>query len=78
MTDPETGAPRTPSPFVPLTVEDLFAKVEEAIDRDAAASSRSRYDPELGYPHGDRHRLHRATPSTTRSTYTATDLVPAR
>jgi len=41
--------PRTPSPFVPLTVLALFAKVEDAIDRDADRLD-VRYDPRLGYP----------------------------
>ena len=49
VTDLETGAPRTPSPLVPLTVEALFAKVEDAIDRDADQIE-VRYDPRLGYP----------------------------
>ena len=49
VTDVETGAPRTPNPFVPLTVLALFAKVEDAIDRDADRLD-VRYDPRLGYP----------------------------
>jgi hypothetical protein len=49
VTDAETGAPRTPSPFVPLTVEALFAKVDDAIESDAAQLE-VRYDPALGYP----------------------------
>jgi Family of unknown function (DUF6174) len=49
VTDGETGEPRTPEPFVPLTVEALFARVEDAIDRDAAQID-VRYDPALGYP----------------------------
>jgi hypothetical protein len=49
VTDAETGAPRTPNPFVPLTVEALFAKVEDAIDQDADRLE-VRYDPRLGYP----------------------------
>jgi hypothetical protein len=49
VTDVETGAPGTPGPLVPLTVEALFAKVEDAIDRDAARIE-VRYDPRLGYP----------------------------
>ena len=48
VTDAE-GAPRTPNEFVPLTVEALFAKVEDAIDRDAH-DLEVRYDPRLGYP----------------------------
>lgn len=47
--DAETGAPRTPHPGVPLTVEALFEKVEEAIDLDAD-DLEVRYHPELGYP----------------------------
>jgi len=49
VTDAETGVPRTPNPFVPLTVLALFAKVEDAIDRDADRLD-VRYDPRLGYP----------------------------
>jgi uncharacterized protein DUF6174 len=49
VADAETGAPRTPHPAVPLTVEALFAKVEEAIDADADEIE-VRYDPRLGYP----------------------------
>jgi hypothetical protein len=49
VTDAETGEPRTPGPSVPLTVEALFAKVEDAIDRDADRIE-VRYDPQLGYP----------------------------
>jgi hypothetical protein len=49
VTDAETGAPRTPHPAVPLTVEALFDKVEEAIERDADEID-VRYDPMLGYP----------------------------
>lgn len=49
VTDAETGAARTPHPVVPLTVEALFAKVEDAIDRRAHRVD-VRYDPRLGYP----------------------------
>lgn len=49
VTDAETGEPRTPNPSVPLTVEALFAKVEEAIEQDADQIV-VRYDPRLGYP----------------------------
>jgi hypothetical protein len=43
------GVQRTPNEFVPLTVEDLFDKIEDAIARDADQID-VRYDPELGYP----------------------------
>jgi hypothetical protein len=49
VTDPATGAPRTASEFVPLTVEELFARIEEAM----AAGTRElevEYDRDLGYP----------------------------
>ena len=49
VTDPATGAPRTPDPFVPLTVEALFARIDDAIERDADEIE-VRYDPTLGYP----------------------------
>jgi hypothetical protein len=49
VTDPETGAPRAANEFVPLTVEALFDKVEDAIERDAADLD-VRYDARYGYP----------------------------
>jgi uncharacterized protein DUF6174 len=76
VTDEETGAPRTPHPVVPLTVEALFAKVEDAIDRDAHQIE-VRYDPRLGYP------LEIAIDFIELAiddevTYTASDLAPLR
>jgi hypothetical protein len=76
VTDAETGAPRTPNPSVPLTVEALFAKVEDAIDRDADGLE-VRYDPRLGYP------LEIAIDFVELAiddevTYTASDLTPIR
>ena len=76
VTDAETGAPRTPNPSVPLTVEALFAKVEDAIDHDADQLV-VRYDPALGYP------LEIAIDFIERAiddevTYTASDLTPIR
>ena len=73
VTDAETGVPRTPNPFVPLTVLALFAKVEDAIDRDADRLD-VRYD-RLGYP------LEIAIDFVERAiddevTYTASDLAP--
>jgi uncharacterized protein DUF6174 len=49
VTDPATGEPRTPDAFVPLTVEALFAKVEDAIESDADEID-VRYHATLGYP----------------------------
>jgi hypothetical protein len=49
VTDAETGEPRTPNPVVPLTVEALFERVEDALDRDADGLEVT-YDPQLGYP----------------------------
>lgn len=49
IVDAETGAPVQPEPFIPTTVDALFAAVEDAIDRDAARID-VRYDPQLGYP----------------------------
>jgi hypothetical protein len=49
VTDPATGAPRGASAFVPLTVEMLFDRVQQAID-DGIDELDVRYDPTLGYP----------------------------
>jgi hypothetical protein len=49
ITDPATGAPRAASRFVPLTVEALFARVQQAID-DGVEELDVRYHAELGYP----------------------------
>ena len=76
VTDAETGAPRTPGPFVPLTVEALFAKVEDALDRDAARID-VRYDPRLGYPQEIAIDFI-ALAIDDEVTYTASDLAPLR
>lgn len=49
LTDAETGAPFEGDPFMPVTVDGLFAAVDDAIDRDADRID-ARYDPQLGYP----------------------------
>jgi hypothetical protein len=49
VTDPDTGAPRAASEFVPLTVEALFDTVQQAID-EGVDELDVRYDPTLGYP----------------------------
>lgn len=49
LTDAETGAPFTGDPFMPVTVDGLFAAVDAALDRDADHVD-VRYDPQLGYP----------------------------
>jgi hypothetical protein len=49
MTDAETGAPVTGDPFMPVTVDGLFAAIDDAIKRDADQID-VRYDPQLGYP----------------------------
>ena len=49
VTDPATGAPRTANEFVPLTVEALFDRVEQAMD-DEVDELDVRYDAGLGYP----------------------------
>ena len=49
VTDPVTGAPRGASAFVPLTVEALFDRVQQAID-DGMDELDVRYDSTLGYP----------------------------
>ena len=75
VADAETGAPRTPYPAVPLTVEALFARVEDAID----AARRGRSSP-LGPPGlsaGDCDRLRRAR-RRHEVTYTDSDLAPIR
>jgi hypothetical protein len=48
VTDAETGAPATPRSGVPLTVDALFAVVEDALE--TADEVEVRYDPALGYP----------------------------
>ena len=49
VTDPATGAPRTASEFVPLTVEALFDRVEQAV-AEGVREIDVEYDRELGYP----------------------------
>jgi hypothetical protein len=50
LTDPVTGAVRPyPHPAMPLTVDDLFATIEQAM-RDGADEVAVRYHPQLGYP----------------------------
>ena len=49
VTDPATGAPRSASPFVPLTVEALFDRVQQAID-EGVKELDVRYHPNFGYP----------------------------
>ena len=49
ITDPATGAPRTASRFVPLTVEALFDRVEQAVN-EGVRELDVEYDPDLGYP----------------------------
>jgi hypothetical protein len=49
VTDAVTGAPVQPEPFIPITVDRLFAAIKDAIDRDAVRLD-VRYDPQLGYP----------------------------
>lgn len=45
----ETGAPVTPDPFLPLTVEGLFDVIGDAIEEEADRVDVS-YDSALGYP----------------------------
>jgi hypothetical protein len=49
VTNAETGEIVNPDPFVPVTVEGLFAVVEDAIDRDARRLDVD-YDDAFGYP----------------------------
>lgn len=49
VTDPATGAPRAASEFVPLTVEALFDRVEQAV-AEGVREIDVEYDRELGYP----------------------------
>lgn len=75
ITDPATGAPRTASQFVPLTVEALFARVEEAIENDDELDVR--YDGDLGYPRKIEINLSQQ-PVDGGVTIEASDLSPAR
>ena len=49
VTNADTGAPATPTIGMPLTVDALFAIVDDAIDREAATLTVT-YDDALGYP----------------------------
>ena len=49
VTDPATGAPRTASQFVPLTVDALFDRVEQAV-AEGIRELDVEYDQDLGYP----------------------------
>jgi hypothetical protein len=49
LTDAETGAPFGGDPLMPVTVEGLFAAIDDALDRDADQVT-VQYDPQLGYP----------------------------
>lgn len=49
ITEAESGAPYDGDPFMPVTVDGLFAAIDDAIERDAARID-ARYDPQLGYP----------------------------
>jgi hypothetical protein len=76
MTDAETGAAFTGDPFMPVTVDGLFAAIDDAIERDADQID-VRYDPQLGYP------LEIAIDYSQQMadeevTYFASDLVPIR
>ena len=76
VTDAQTGEPRTPHPAVPLTVEALFQKIEDAIDEDADEID-VRYDPALGYPQEIAiDFIENAIDDEV--TYTASDLAPIR
>jgi hypothetical protein len=49
VTDPVTGAPRVASEFVPLTVDELFDRVEQAV-ADGVRELEVEYHRDLGYP----------------------------
>jgi hypothetical protein len=75
VVEADTGRPATPRADVPLTVDALFAVVDDALD--TADKVEVRYDPALGYPAQiDIDRIRQAVDDEV--SYTASELAPIR